>query len=125
VEGDAIVTASVETVAGLMGIDAISLRRAQHVLTLLGDSGRRTIIEQLALTPQAPAGGLPGTTGMSHPDLYHRLRSLRRNGVLHRSRHHVYSVDPDTLRCMSRYMDSLMVAASLTHVARPEAGDDG
>lgn len=105
---------SIETVGALLDIGPSTIQRARSTLTLLGDGGRRTIVEQLALRPQAPAESLPQTTGMGSPDLYHRLRSLRRNGVVARDRAHIYSVEPEALRCLSQYFDSLMVAASLT-----------
>ncbi len=104
---------SIETISELTRVGPETIRRARTVLPLLGDAGRRTIIEQLALRPQTPAESLPRTTGMGSPDLYHRLRSLRRNGIVSRDRTHVYRLDPEALRSLSRYFDSLMVAASL------------
>lgn len=116
-EGRPATEVSVETVGAMLEVGPSTIQRARTSLTLLGDGGRRTIVEQLALRPQAPADSLPRTTGMGSPDLYHRLRSLHRNGVVARDRSHVYSVDPEALRCLSRYFDSLMVAASLTSAA--------
>lgn len=89
------------------------LEQARTVTNLLGDAGRRTIIERLAGRPQAPADSLRDLMGMCSPDIYHRLRSLRRNNVLTSDRMSIYSVNPSIMKLLSRYFDILMVTASL------------
>lgn len=108
-----------EAVGNLLNVTPAVLDRARGLLTLLGDPGRRTILERLARRPEKPAQRLPDLMGMDGADIYHRLRSLLRRRVLVRNRHHIYSVDPAALSCASRYLDMIAVAASLTARATP------
>ncbi|MDQ2859872.1 MAG: winged helix-turn-helix domain-containing protein [Pseudomonadota bacterium] len=105
---------ALETVGALMQVRPADFQRARGLFTLLGDPGRRTVLESLSRRPQRPSETLPEATGMNEADIYHRLRSLRRGAVISRDRHHVYRVDPDALGCASRYVDTLMAAAALT-----------
>lgn len=103
-----------DTVGGLLNISADDLQRAREFFTLLGDPGRRTILERLSRRPQKPGAALPGVTGMDGADIYHRLRSLRWGRVLTKDRHQIYSVDPASLECARKYVDVLIVVASRT-----------
>ncbi len=102
----------VTRVAGMLNVDDETLSRARRLLGMLGDPGRRTVLERLSFKPQRAGVTLPDITGMNHPDIYHRLRSLLRGQFVSRNRHHVYSVDPEALSCASRYIDTLMVVAA-------------
>lgn len=108
-----------EAVGDLLNVPPAVVDRARILLDLLGDPGRRTILERLSRRPEKPAQRLPELTAMETPDIYHRLRSLLRRRVIMRNRHHIYSVDPASLACASRYVDMIAVAASLTARARP------
>lgn len=110
----ALEASALEQIGGLIGVTGAQLNRARNLFNLLGDPGRRTVLERLARQPDRPGRALPDVTGMNHPDLYHRIRSLRNSGFLTRNRHHVYEVDPGALACASRYADLLALAASLT-----------
>lgn len=103
-----------ERIGGLVGVTGTDLNTARGLFNLLGDPGRRTVLERLARQPDRPGRSLPDVTGMNNPDLYHRLRSLTKCGFVTKNRHHVYSVDPRALACASRYADLLTLAASLT-----------
>jgi hypothetical protein len=105
---------TLESIGELAGITRDDMDRGRRLLTLLGDAGRRTVLEQLSRRPDKPGHRLPNITGMDHADLYHRLRSLTYCGVIAKNRHHVYSVDPGVLTSASRYADLLTLAASLT-----------
>lgn len=106
--------ATLDTVGGLLNVSPADLRRARHLFTLLGDPGRRTILERLSRRPQKPGTSLPGATGMDGADIYHRLRSLRWGRVLTKDRHQIYRVDPASLECARKYVDVLIVVASRT-----------
>ncbi len=103
-----------KAISELLDVTPAVLDRARSLFTLLGDPGRRTVLERLSRQPERPGRSLPEMTGMEDADIYHRLRSLRRGSVIVKNRHHIYSVDPLTLSCASRYIDTLTVAASLT-----------
>ncbi len=107
--GDA---SELEWIGRLLGTSAAEIDRARSVFTLLGDPARRTILERIARQPQTATEALPRLTGMSVADTHHRLRSLRRAKLMKRGRHHIYSVDPQTLSNLRNYADLLMTAAA-------------
>lgn len=109
--GDA---SGLEWIGRLLGTSAAEMDRARSVFTLLGDPARRTILERIARQPQTATESLPRVTGMSAADTHHRLRSLRRVKLMKRGRHHIYSVDPQTLGNLRTYADLLMTAAALS-----------
>jgi len=116
---DPFLAPGLDTVGDLLKVSADDLRWAREILTLLGDPGRRTILERLSRSPQRPGAALPGVTGMDGADLCHRLRSLRWGRVLTKDRHQIYRVDPASLECARRYVDGLIVAASWTAWSLP------
>ncbi|MEP6966875.1 MAG: hypothetical protein ABI906_02235 [Pseudomonadota bacterium] len=105
--------AHLSAIGSLMGLSAGEIDRARNVFTLLGDPGRRTILERVARKPQTASEALPRVSGMTIPDIHYRLRSLRRAKLIRRDRHHVYSVEPATLVSLSRYADLLAATAAL------------
>ncbi|MBA3810685.1 MAG: hypothetical protein H0X27_03385 [Caulobacteraceae bacterium] len=105
--------AHLSAIGGLMGLSDGEIDRARQAFTLLGDPGRRTILERVARRPQTASDSLPRVSGMTIPDIHHRLRSLRRARLIRRDRHHVYSVDAESLAGLSRYADLLAAAAAL------------
>jgi hypothetical protein len=109
-----------DTVGDLLKVSADELRWAREILTLLGDPGRRTILERLSRSPQKPGAALPGVTGMDGADIYHRLRSLRWGRVLTRDRHQIYRVDPASLECARKYFDVLIVVGARTAWSLPD-----
>ena len=108
-----------EVIGDLLSVTPTVLARARGFFTLMGDPGRRTVVERLSRQPERPGRNLPDVTGMESPDIYHRLRSLLRGRIIVKNRHHIYSVDPLALNCASQYIDTLMAAASLTTPSRP------
>ena len=103
---------TIETIGGLLRVSPDELQRARRLFSLLGDPGRRTILERLARRPQRPGSALPEITGMNGADIYHRLRCLRWGRVLVKDRHYIYHVDPTSLECARKYVDTLIVAAA-------------
>lgn len=101
-----------ERIGRLLGTSAAEIDRARSLFTLLGDPARRTILERIARQPQTATEALPRLTGMSVADTHHRLRSLRRVKLMKRGRHHIYSVDPQTLSHLRNYADLLITAAA-------------
>jgi hypothetical protein len=110
---------SLDAVGNLLKVSADDLQRARELFTLLGDPGRRTILERLSRRPQRPGTALPGVTGMDGADIYHRLRSLRWGRVLTKDRHQIYRVDPASLECARKYVDLLILVASWTAWSLP------
>ena len=82
-------------------------------MELLGDPGRRTIVERLSLEPRQPKNGLSQLMGMDLPNIYHRLRSLRYNNIVACDKDHIYHVEPRPILAASKYFDVLAVASSL------------
>ena len=103
---------TIETIGGLLRVSPGELQRARRLFSLLGDPGRRTILERLARRPQRPGSTLPEITGMNGADIYHRLRCLRWGRVLVKDRHYIYHVDPTSLECARKYVDTLIVVAA-------------
>jgi hypothetical protein len=110
---------ALEAIGGLLGVTPADIARARELFALMGDPGRRTVLERLSRQPERPGRSLPDVTGLDNPDIYHRLRSLMHGGVIVKNRHHIYSVDPVALNCASRYIDTLTAAASLTARSQP------
>jgi len=106
-------------IGGLLGMTRADIDRARELFDLLGDPGRRTVLERLSRQPERPGRALPDMTGMDPTDIYHRLRCLSHRGFVTKNRHHIYSVDPAALVCASRYADLLSVAAALMTRDRP------
>ena len=104
---------SVDSIGTLMSVDIAEIDNARRLLAILGDPGRRTIIEHLSLRPETPGRGLPDIMGMDSANIYHRLRSLRYNKVVRCDKDHIYCVEPEPLRFLSRYFQVLTVASSL------------
>lgn len=110
---------SIDRIGELLNVAPSELQRARRLFTLLGDPGRRTILERLATRPQRPGSALPEITGMNGADIYHRLRSLRWSRVLVKDRHFIYHVDPTSLECARKYVDTLIVASARSQGISP------
>jgi hypothetical protein len=110
---------TLEAIGGLLGVTQADMATAREIFTLMGDPGRRTVLERLSRQPQRPGLSLPNVTGLDNPDIYHRLRSLMHGGVIVKNRHHIYSANPTALNCASRYIDTLTTAVSLTARSQP------
>ena len=104
---------SVDSIGTLMSVDVTEIDSARRLLAILGDPGRRTIIEHLSLGPETPGRRLPDIMGMDSANIYHRLRSLRYNRIVRCDKDHIYCVEPEPLRFLSRYFQVLTVASSL------------
>jgi hypothetical protein len=100
-------------IARLLQIDGAEIAGGRQVLRLMGDGIRRRLVEELARRPQPLGIALMEAMAASRANLYFRLSTLERGGLVQRARNRTYHLSSDTLVATRRYVDLLITASSM------------